>query len=908
MATIVKRSEKGTLLTNNELDNNFGNLNTEKLERDGSIPMTGDLVAPGVQATGSDGFKIYNDDGDLVATIGAEGSSNVVFEGNISIGGDDSSLDVGGGTLTVNNINVTGSIISSQLANQYKVSGNGDVFVATAAEVTDASGTYITLTMDVVLNLVVVDGSFGVGNDVTGSVSGVTAIVTKVIGSNTLYVQLDNPNDEFIVGETITYASNSGTLNKIVDNTTFETGQKLKLFGASLLGSTGVPATPAASGQRVGEGFGTQYYYYIAQYRYNDGKLSTPYSIPSSVEHRPIDEFNNENNISLVLSRSSVEHGLAIYRSVGVDNNSKLIAVLGPAELSNQVTNIPFVDYGGYAVTEWSTRDLSGAFTQESNLVHFPLSVPLQSLQGWITAEVKSRVSGTKNQVALTASYSLNSDGLVQFVYDNTAGLQAAINENRELGIQRFNLPNGTYFTSKLLTPSNFTISGSGQQTVLKQIPWNFDYYNDVIRQNEKGNIFSTLETFGENVFFENITVDGNSVNNVRYLEAASNYLVNMNGGININFNNVFIQNSVGGGIWAYETDYLRVQNTEIINGSLTYTGLASGAQLSPLYAGSSRYLSINNNLFENYLNPVDVSVTYIGTVVGNTIRNCGSGLLVFGSAHLLSSPNLIMGPDNEFIPGPDRFDSDYNSINITLEQGVDFFSPVYLYQESSELIYLGSTDLVGNPGTAVNLSADIKLLTKFNNAEQLRADYSNNASSNSIVNFITEDVNSTNDDRTNGYFQFKIVASDVNQVPSLSELITDNAGILVEGEQVMGLAYRVLATTQIYTDVSDRILIQESEFSTSGGDKFVTITLADASKFTIFAVSDVTKIYGHTSTPDVNGVIGEIVEKIEEGSLVRKLKIKLPTEVDITSAVAGANTGYVTIRKTIIIAKGRVN
>jgi hypothetical protein len=907
MATIVKRSE-GTLLTNNQLDNNFGNLNTEKLERNGSIAMTGELVAPGVQATDTDGFKVYNDEGDLVATLGVESSTNVAFEGNISIGGDNASLDVGGGTLTVNNINVTGSIISTQLAKQYKVSGNGDIFTAAAAEVTDTSGTYLTLTMDVILKLVVVDGSFNIGNDVTGSLSGVTAIVTKVVDSNTLYVQLDDPNDQFIVGETITYASNTSVLSNIVDNTTFESGQKLKIFGASILGSPTAPATPAASGQQVGAGSGTQYYYNIVQYRYSDGKLSTPYSVSSSIEHRSVDEFNNENNISLTLARSSVDYGLAIYRSINVDNDSKLIAVLGPAELSNQITLISFVDYGGYAVTGWSTRDLTGAFTQESNLVHFPLTVPLQSLQGWVTAEVESKVEGTRNQVALTSSYALNTSGTVQFVHDNTDGIQLAIDDNRELGIQRFNLPNGTYYTSRLLVPSNFTISGSGQQTVLRQIPWNFDHYNDVIRQNEKGNVLSTLETLGENIFFVNLTVDGNIVNNVRYEEAASNYLVNMNGGTNINFNNVRIENSVGGGIWAYQTEYLRVQNTEIINGSLTYTGLPSAAKLSPLFSGSSRYLSINNNLFENYLNPVDVSVTYIGTVVGNTVRNCGSGLLVFGSAHLLSSPNLIMGPDNEFIPGPDRFDSDYNSINITLEQGVDFFSPSYLYQESGESIYLGSIDLVNNPGTAVDLSADIRLLTKFMNDETLKTDYSNNALSNPIIEFITENNNTAGDDRTNGYFQFKIVASNVNQVPSLSELITENAGILVENEEVMGLVYRVLATTQIYTDVDNRISIAASEFSSSGEDKFVTITLADPSKFSLFALNDVTKIYGHTSTPDIEGEVGEIVEKIAEGNLIRKLKIKLPPEVDIIGAVSGVDTGYITIRKTIIIAKGRVN
>ena len=44
MTTIVTRAGKGTSLTNTEMDTNLTNLNTDKLERDGSIPMTGDLL------------------------------------------------------------------------------------------------------------------------------------------------------------------------------------------------------------------------------------------------------------------------------------------------------------------------------------------------------------------------------------------------------------------------------------------------------------------------------------------------------------------------------------------------------------------------------------------------------------------------------------------------------------------------------------------------------------------------------------------------------------------------------------------------------------------------------------------------------------------------------------------------
>lgn len=44
MATITLRAVKGSPLTNSQVDANFSNLNTEKIERDGSIPMTGKLT------------------------------------------------------------------------------------------------------------------------------------------------------------------------------------------------------------------------------------------------------------------------------------------------------------------------------------------------------------------------------------------------------------------------------------------------------------------------------------------------------------------------------------------------------------------------------------------------------------------------------------------------------------------------------------------------------------------------------------------------------------------------------------------------------------------------------------------------------------------------------------------------
>ena len=73
---------KGAPLSNNELDTNLANLNIGKVENDGSIPMSGNLTTPGIDASlAAEGFRLYNEAGDLILTAGKDNSIDVVFEG-----------------------------------------------------------------------------------------------------------------------------------------------------------------------------------------------------------------------------------------------------------------------------------------------------------------------------------------------------------------------------------------------------------------------------------------------------------------------------------------------------------------------------------------------------------------------------------------------------------------------------------------------------------------------------------------------------------------------------------------------------------------------------------------------------------------------------------------------------------
>ena len=82
MATIVTRSGKGSPLTNNEVDANFNNLNTDKLELGGGT-LTGNLnFGDNVKAQfgASNDLQIYHDGS--ASWIKEAGSGSLILTGN----------------------------------------------------------------------------------------------------------------------------------------------------------------------------------------------------------------------------------------------------------------------------------------------------------------------------------------------------------------------------------------------------------------------------------------------------------------------------------------------------------------------------------------------------------------------------------------------------------------------------------------------------------------------------------------------------------------------------------------------------------------------------------------------------------------------------------------------------------
>ena len=62
-----------------------------------------------------------------------------------------------------------------------------------------------------------------------------------------------------------------------------------------------------------------------------------------------------------------------------------------------------------------------------------------------------------------------------------------------------------------------------------------------------------------------------------------------------------------------------------------------------------------------------------------------GTGLRTFATGKITTTNNIILGPADEFIPSPDIFDSDFSSVNVTIDKGLDFETPVYLYVEKGD-------------------------------------------------------------------------------------------------------------------------------------------------------------------------------------------------------------------------------
>lgn len=503
----------------------------------------------------------------------------------------------------------------------------------------------------------------------------------------------------------------------------YQEGQILRVYGASSASSTETFGGSVAvdNGDFPTDGAGAVVFgYRFAQFDLDTGEISAATSPTTTTISLPVgtiasdvyEQFNVDYFITTTFSDIPDGKGLLVYRDDGSGSGYKLTAVLGP----KQVGEGSWKDYYTFSYTSWSGKnELDNTYT---SIIHFPLTPPTTSLRGWTDVAILTSVQDVvQNKVILTLTDPVlpNPSGNVTLCHNDTTLIQTAINANSAAGRKNVLLNAKTYITSNLLLPDEFSMQGTTGITKIVKLPW-----SGAGTGTNNNNLIKASTTQGATtISFVGMDIDGNLQNSFLFSDVSDrkvNYLINLgNNADTITFDRVRILNSPAGGVFVSGCNNLKITTCEIVN-----SGNSDVYPYSPLIADEAFSSIITANKFENYTDYVDVSLTDKGVVTNNIVNNCGSGLFVYGSRFMLSSPNVLVGPANEFLPAPDTLNSEYDLVNADLTQaylaGADFESTTMVYQENGFPYDLTQTDVTGDSGTVYYTSF---ALQKVNGVEE---------------------------------------------------------------------------------------------------------------------------------------------------------------------------------------------
>jgi|TARA_A200000159_G_scaffold71606_1_gene66471 hypothetical protein len=707
------------------------------------------------------------------------------------------------------------------------------------------------------------------------SVDGGVSIKGNLIVSGAISVNEEFNTSVKVDGTTLSGSQTNQFSIGASDIDYFATSMKVRLFGASAddidqdQTNLGVQVSRVGFGTPDGSGNEVTFSYRVAQMDQVSGKISAVTAAADiTIEPEEITDFNNNKNIQVVVSRVSSSHNILVYRKVGSEVDYTLHSVLGPKELGVALSNIVFTDYYDFDVTPWSKRTNQGLFTTDSGLVHVPLTAPGSPKLGWFDTEI-TNINTDTNTLTVANQYYATSNS-IEVVVDDTVAVQTAIDAAKAQNRNLLTLENRTYFIKRLELPDGFTLKGGGDQTRIIKQYWSTEQAtgdNAIIRPKPGYASYS-------NITVRDVRIDGNAQNQYLTSDTTDNYLnyaVYLYGN-DLLFENMELDNLVGGGIYAYDasiTNNLTVLNSEITGGGLSYS-----FDWYPLFADECRTVKIAHNTFRDFPGPVRISAVQKGIVSPNIVDNCGEGIFAYGATKIVLTPNVLLGPAGEFIANPDVLNSEYDSVNILLENGIDFNSPQYVYQENGAFF-----DFTANQGRLTGL---INELTKTNNVEELSTDYSETLSGDDYIQF-------TNGGDVNGNFAFRVVASRVNDLlsrASYTQLVNANANS-------QGLVYRIVATEYVPQQT-----INGNGNQLAGSHYEVPLT--DVSGLNL---EDVVRLVGHSTTPPTGGVDGTIKTI---NTISNTIGIDFGNAFgDIT--VVG-NAGQVALQNNFVVAKGKIN
>lgn len=470
-------------------------------------------------------------------------------------------------------------------------------------------------------------------------------------------------------------------------------GQPLRVFGTFLPDGdnpnlataklTSVSSTMSVDVVNFPSGAET-FSYRIAEFDLETGEIS-PANSPQSVsigipggDPSPniYAVFNQTYFLRVNFTGLTAGRGVLVYRSAPVDGGSyKLIAVLGPKDVGSN----SWIDYYNEDFNSWTGKASDNSY---SDIVHFPLTPPSAAARGWSDTSIANvDVQSSYIDVTLSDTLFINSDAICTVAHDDTSVIQSAIDNNNAVGIKSLTLNAKDYVITDLTIPDNFGLQGTANITKLIRMPFG----NLTTNPNQ---IRSSTTNGATSISFVALDIDGNAINQYLFADSTildANYALTFGENpVDVLIDKVRILNPIGGGIYARNHSSFKMVGSEIKD-----SGLSDRLPnlYSPMVLTGGTNLLVSASRFENFTDNVDVSITDKGSVTGNIINNCGSGLFTYGSRFLSTESNVLIGPTNEFISAADTLNSEFDSVNITLQNAylanAAYTSSNYKYQEN---------------------------------------------------------------------------------------------------------------------------------------------------------------------------------------------------------------------------------
>jgi len=631
----------------------------------------------------------------------------------------------------------------------------------------------------------------------------------------------------------------------------FRAGDVLRIYGGSTdqdLDEIAEFTDYSATLSKVGFGTGADTVtleYQTCIYDYVTGKITEPLTAgsigiaPAPPATDAIQSFSSSNFITMTFNGIPENKSVIVYRKQSTDQNFKLVAVLGPKEIAAGA----WVDYYAFDYTQWSGKNEADNAFLEDSLIHFPFNPASTPRRGWADTVISE--NGVRNNgngtftITLEDFLYVNVDGQTsacQICHNDTIKIQSAIDTNSASGLKSVRLNAKTYVSERLTIPSGFGIEGTPSISKIVRLPWTGGTTVDakMIRAQSTAN--------ANGITLSGFDLDGNMPNQILFddtVEANRNYTIDFGETANnIIIDKVRVNNVIGGGIYIDKPSEFKINTSEVRNSGMSDR---PANLFSPLIAGGGQQVLLTTSIFENFTDYVDVSLTDKGMVTSNIVTNCGSGLFIYGSKFFVSSQNILTGPNNEFLPNPDIYNSVYDSVNISIELNSEFVSDVYKYQENGI-----DFDLTQNARN--NIQYEIFKLRKssVSGQETLYEE---------ITGIPIQDISDANVLPSEGSFQFRILESGVND---LINNYNYDAMIALDSDHV-GLVYRasleeyVLAgnfsgtTVSILANGNVQFIVPEPKYLSVGANITMNRT-SFSSTLTIGTIVSLSSVSGSTA------------------------------------------------------------